>query len=148
MSLGMTLSVLCSEDVPMARDEEIEALTRGTFVGRAEVDAWRRLCAEWPRADLPERFDAPVSAPSAALILSGVLDPVTPPVWGEEVAASLPRARHVVVPHAAHNTSFTGCVPDLIAAFIREGTAAGLDASCVDAIRTPPFVIGPAGPAP
>jgi len=82
------------------------------------------------------------------LILSGALDPATPPSWGEEVARELPRARHVVVPNAAHNVSFSGCVPDLIADFLEAGAAEGLDTACVEAIRTPPFVTSFSGPKP
>ncbi len=66
-----------------------------------------------------------------ALILSGDLDPVTPPRWGEAMKTHFPGARHIVVPGAGHNTSMTGCVPDLIAGFIAAGNAGGLDAACV-----------------
>ena len=59
MSLGMTRSVLCSEDVPRIHDDEIAAATRGTVVGdggdrvlegrvrtlAAGVAARRRRCA-------------------------------------------------------------------------------------------------------
>ena len=44
--------------------------------------------------------------------------------------------RHVIVPAAAHNTSFSGCVPDLIAVVHRRAAMlADLDASCVDQLR-------------
>ena len=37
------------------------------------------------------------------------------------------RHRHVVVPNAAHNASFSGCVPGLIAKFLADGHGDGLD---------------------
>lgn len=148
MSLGLTLSVLCSEDVGRITDEDAEREIRGTFLGRAEIDAWRQMCAAWPRGPQPADVDSvrPLAVP--ALILSGDLDPVTPPRWGEAMKAHFPGAIHVVVPGAGHNTSNTGCVPDLIAEFIEKGGADGLDATCVQKVRRPPFVIDPSGTAP
>src|SRR3546814_18203405 len=37
------------------------------------------------------------------IVLSGALDQATPSELGEEIAAALPRARHEVVPGAAHH---------------------------------------------
>ena len=141
MSLGLTLSVLCSEDVPRIRDTE--SAVRGTFLGDFEIETWRRMCERWPRGPLPVLEKRPVQAP--ALILSGDLDPVTPPRWGEVMKSHFSNALHVVVPGAGHNTSMTGCVPDLIARFV-DGER--VDASCVRKIRRPPFVIDPSGTAP
>lgn len=149
MSLGMTLSVVCSEDVARITSEEAERLTRGTFLGSGEIELWQRMCAAWPQA--PAVIEAAGPAPPVdvpALILSGALDPVTPPRWGEVMASHLPQSLTVVVPGAAHNTTTLGCVPRLIADFIDRATIEGLDASCVEAMRRPPFVLGPAGPAP
>jgi len=148
MSLGMTLSVLCAEDVQRITDEEVEREVRGTLIGRSEIDLWRQMCARWPRGPLPAEVDRvrPLQVP--ALILSGDLDPVTPPRWGEAMKAHFPGALHVIVPGTGHNTSTTGCVPDLIAEFIDNGNAAGLDTKCVQKVRRPPFVIDPSGTAP
>jgi pimeloyl-ACP methyl ester carboxylesterase len=41
------------------------------------------------------------------LILSGGLDPVTPPANGAEVAKSLPRSRHIVAQGYGHIVSRT-----------------------------------------
>ncbi|HWM91552.1 MAG TPA: alpha/beta hydrolase [Thermoanaerobaculia bacterium] len=146
MSLGMTLSVLCSEDVHRIRDEEAEREVRGTFAGTFEIDAWRRMCEDWPRGPVPALDRRLLRVP--ALILSGDLDPVTPPRWGEAMKKHFPGALHVVVPGTAHNTSTTGCVPDLIARFVDQGGAGGIDPSCVRKVRRPPFVIDPSGTAP
>lgn len=143
MSLGLTLSVLCSEDVHRIRDDEAEREVRGTFLGDFEIEAWRRMCERWPRGPVPSMDGPPLRVP--ALILSGNLDPVTPPRWGEAMKKHFPGALHVVVPGTAHNTSMTGCVPDLIARFIEQQE---IDTSCVRKIRRPPFVIDPSGTAP
>jgi pimeloyl-ACP methyl ester carboxylesterase len=148
MSLGMTLSVVCSEDVSRISEDEAERWTRGNFVGRTMMDSLQGLCAAWPRGSLPEGYDQPVHAEAPALLLSGALDPVAPPEWGDLAAKDLPASKHVVVPGTAHNTSHVGCVPSLIATFIENGSAAGLDTSCVEAIRRPPFVLDTLGTLP
>jgi hypothetical protein len=64
------------------------------------------------------------------------------------MASHFTRHRHIVVPRAAHNTSFSGCVPDLIAQFIAGASADGLDTACVNAIAGWPFVLSTAGSLP
>jgi hypothetical protein len=44
-----------------------------------------------------------------------------------------------VVPNATHASY--DCVENLVADFIDKGTAAGLDVSCVNQIKRPPFTI-------
>ena len=67
-----------------------------------------------------------------ALILSGGLDPVTPPAYGAEVAKSLHHSRHIVASGYGHNVSPHACAPRLIAAFIDDADVAKLPAACVE----------------
>ena len=137
---GAFLSVYCSEDAPrFTRDDAIRE-TSGTFLGLAALDTLFKPCAFWPKATIePEFYAAPVSD-KAVLVLSGDLDPVLPPVRGEQIAKSLPNARHVVVPGAGHTTSLSGCVPKLIGEFFSMADARGLDTSCLEGMHRPPFV--------
>jgi hypothetical protein len=64
------------------------------------------------------------------------------------MAAHFPRHRHVVVPGAAHNTSFSPCLSGVIAGFVAQGDGDGLDAACADAVSWPPFVVDVAGTRP
>jgi pimeloyl-ACP methyl ester carboxylesterase len=145
MSLGMTRSVLCTEDLPRIHDDEIDAATRGTVVGPAEIVWWKASCAPWPRAVLEAESDRPVRFDGPVLLLSGDLDPVVPPSWGELVRATMPRARHLIAPGVGHNVTPVGCTPDLVATFIERADATSLDAACLDGLTRPPFVTSPAG---
>lgn len=147
MHLGLTYSVLCSEDLPRISAAEVDGATAGTFAGRSEYDALRQICELWPKTDLPSSFESLGRHQTPALLLSGELDPVTPPAWGEKTLELLPRGRHQVVPGVAHITSFSGCVPRLIAEFLDAGSAGGLETDCLESLRRPPFVLGAAGPA-
>jgi hypothetical protein len=88
---------------------------------------------------LPDGYGDPVESDRPVLLLSGFLDPVTPPRWGAIVGQSLSNATEIVVPGVGHGTLFYGCVPDLMAEFIEQGSAEGLDISCVDSIKRPRF---------
>lgn len=141
MALGATMSVLCSEDLPAVADADF-AVDASVF-GTGYADEWRRRCSGWPAG---RRLAEPPTAVSLAraLILSGQHDPVTPPRWGEAMARHFTQHRTIVVPGAAHNASFAGCVPDVIADFVARGELpAAEEVACVDRIAWPDVVLGP-----
>lgn len=140
LSVGMHLSVICTEDVPRISAADLEALSN-SFFGRALVDDFVRACSRWPRGALPADFYEPVKSDVPVLILSGGIDPATPPRHGEQVAATLPRARHFVAPHLGHGVSLHGCAPRMIEAFVRKASADGLDGKCLERIPRPLFVL-------
>lgn len=146
LAVGMHLSVVCSEDVPRIRPEDLAAASR-SFFGRALVDDFLRACAIWPKATLPPDYAEPVRSDVPVLILSGGVDPATPPRHGELVAATLPRAKHLVAPHLSHGVSGHGCAPRLIERFVKAGTADGLDGACLARLPRPLFLL-PAGSKP
>jgi pimeloyl-ACP methyl ester carboxylesterase len=147
MALGATMSVLCSEDLPSAATIDFAAEAAGSVFGTTYADVWRARCAAW-RAGPPLGEPVTMTSEAPALILSGGHDPVTPPRAGELMARHFPRHRHVVVANAAHNASFSGCVPRLIAAFLADGHGDGLDEACTRRVEWPPFVVGTAGTHP
>ena len=139
---GMYLSVTCAEDVPFIDREEAAKLNANNPFGNYRVDQQTRACGIWPRAEIPPHYRDPVTANAPVLILSGNFDPVTPPQRGEEVASNLPNSRHVIVPEAGHGVdglTDPGCVDNLIIEFIEKGDAKGLNASCVETMKPPPF---------
>jgi pimeloyl-ACP methyl ester carboxylesterase len=140
LALAMHLSVICAEDVPRIAREELAAATRA-FFGRALIDDFIRACALWPKGPVPDDFYTPVRADTPVLILSGGIDPATPPRHGAQVAKTLPNAKHLVAPQLAHGVSLHGCAPRLIDAFIRAGHAREIDASCLERIPRPLFMM-------
>jgi pimeloyl-ACP methyl ester carboxylesterase len=147
MALGQTLSVLCSEDLPLVAGADFARDAASTFLRASYADGWRRRCQEWPLGR-GIGIDRAATSSVPALILSGEHDPVTPPATGDAMTRHFPNHQHLVVPGAAHNVSFSGCVPDLIASFIERGSADGIDASCVSEVGWPPAVVSDAGTTP
>lgn len=139
-SIGMFLSVMCSEGLLLIDPDSVRRLAAGTFFGPERTLAWQRACQEWPRGDVPADFAAPVRADVPVLILSGRLDPVTPPYWGEQVAAFLPRARQAVFAASSHFPD-GDCAAGLVARFLEQGHAENLDVRCAQAEIRPPFAL-------
>ncbi|MCK4873320.1 MAG: alpha/beta fold hydrolase [Phycisphaerales bacterium] len=139
IAFGMLLCVTCSEDIARIDPELIGPLTEGTFSGPGRVQRQMEACEVWPRSDLPEGFAEPVCVDVPVLILSGSLDPVTPPEWGELLAAQLPRSRHVIVP-GAHGV-LGPCVNSIVQEFLELVNVEDLDTSCVRRMGLGPFVL-------
>lgn len=148
MSLGMQLSVICAEDYPRITPEDVARESADTLFAGHLLTARLKACEFWPRGTVSPGYYAPVASPVPVLILSGDLDPVTPPSWGEATSRQLPNARHLIVPGTGHGALTTGCGARLVRTFIERGTAEALDTSCLDGLKRPPFFLTPAGPDP
>ena len=130
-SPALHYSVTCAEDVPrVTRAERID----GVPDGRVRVLARRAIsvCDQWPKGTYPPDFTTPVQSDVPVLLLSGGLDPVTPPAYGDEVAKGLPHSRHIVARGFGHIVSPQACAPRLIAAFVDTAGFATLPQSCID----------------
>ncbi|HEY0017744.1 MAG TPA: alpha/beta hydrolase [Longimicrobium sp.] len=143
-SMGLFLAVTCGEDVPFidlaAAAAENERTLGGDYRVRQHVEA----CRGWPRYALPADYHQPVRFDVPVLLISGALDPATPPRSGEMAAAAFPNHLHVVVPHAGHaygGMEGAACVDSIVVRFYRQGSVRGLDPSCVSNVRRPPFLI-------
>lgn len=136
---GAALSAFCSEDVYRFTEQQIREASEGTFLGPSLAINLKRSCQGWPRGELPEDFHGHVSFEGPVLLLSGELDPVTPPFWAEEAATRLPNSLHVVLPEAGHFLEPQDCVQGVMARFFLAGRVEGLDASCAEQERRRQF---------
>lgn len=147
IAMGLQHSVLCAEDVtsPLGRGTAPDGA--GTFIGPDAIQAAERICSVWPVAAVGADYWQPTHTEAPALLISGELDPVTPPEWADLVARRWPNAQRIVVPGSAHNASASECVVTVMAAFLRASSAVAPDAACIAAHRRPPFVLDASGPS-
>lgn len=137
MNRGMQWSVICAEDADRFAPDAGQA---GTVLGPEVGEMFFAACAEWPTGTRPADFNAPFQSNLPVLLLSGELDPVTPPRYGERVAAGTPRGRHLQLRGQGHGTLGLGCMPKLLARFIETTDAKSLDVACLDTLSyVPPF---------
>ncbi len=145
MSMGLYVAVVCAEDYSRLTPQMAADDARASLLAVAIVKRMEAMCkaARVPPVPLgaPSRIDAPV------LMLSGALDPVTPPRRAEAAGKHMARAQHVVVTHAGHGISMLGCGPRLLRSFL-DTPAQKLDAKCLSEIPAPTFQVGSAGPHP
>lgn len=143
LAMGMHHSVICAEDMPrLAHTPDVSAPDFGDTVLRQ----YREVCALWPKAAVAPAFYTVPRTQVPTLLLSGGMDPVTPPRHAERVAQALgAQARHVVVPGAGHGVlAGVRCVRDAALRFITKAdTALALAqadeaAQCSKAIPRPP----------
>jgi pimeloyl-ACP methyl ester carboxylesterase len=137
--MGLLLAFTCSEDVHRIRADEIARETAGSFIGDERVRGQMAACSVWPRGEVPPDYYRPLRTNVPVLLVSGRLDPVTPPSWGEVARRSFPNSVHVVMPGG--HTPYSPCIERIAARLYETGSVAGLDTSCVAAERLPPFAL-------
>jgi pimeloyl-ACP methyl ester carboxylesterase len=148
ISDGMSTSVLCSEDAAFLSAQEAAAANAGTYYGDIQIKEFNVACSVWPRGDIPPNFHEPVISDIPTLLLSGEVDPVTPPENGRQVAQTLSNSLHLIAPGQGHNVIPRGCLPLLADDFLETASFTELETSCVEEIVPMPFFIELTGPPP
>jgi pimeloyl-ACP methyl ester carboxylesterase len=142
-ALLMHLAVVCAEDVPRLTPQLRAA--DAAVVTSPLTDRIVGMCAAMKVPPAPYREPTRIDAP--ALLLSGALDPITPPHRAETAARYMGHAQQVVVANAGHGVSQLGCAPRLLRDFL-DHPGAKLDASCLAELPAPTFQLNSAGPQP
>jgi pimeloyl-ACP methyl ester carboxylesterase len=140
------LSVVCPEETLHIRREEIEALHQHTFMPATRAYEYLSACQYWGIPPLPDTIFSPVVSNVPTLIVSGYMDPITPPALGDQVARHLTHVRHVVIRHRAHGSSGltnTQCMHGIYLRFVEDANPDTLDSSCTAEMAPPPFVLKP-----
>ena len=147
LSVGLNNAVMCTEDVPFQGDVDLDAHA-ATYMGTAFVEVLGRTCELWPRGLLDDDLRELVTSDKPVLMLSGELDPITPPRYAQRAAARLANVVDVVAPGQGHGMLMTACGQRLAAEFLDIDEASALDRSCVDRIRPAPIFTSRMGPGP
>ena len=151
INMGVHHSVVCAEDVPFynqngkfAGDVESE---RRSYLGEAykELDT---VCRYWPAAKVSPDFKKLVKSDIPVLLLSGELDPVTPPGNAAHVASVLPNSLNLVAPGQGHGVLMRGCIYKIATEFIESGSVTGLNTGCLQDLKPAPFFLTYTGPKP
>jgi pimeloyl-ACP methyl ester carboxylesterase len=142
ISMGMHLSVMCSEDAPRMNPARAKISDPGTALGDYRVAQLASACREWIRGEVPREYAQPVKSDVPALLISGTLDPNTNERWGAAAARYLRNSTHVIIPNVSHGfSSINECGAKFMAEFIDKASADGIDFTCKDRVRLPPFVL-------
>ncbi|MFO7631581.1 MAG: META domain-containing protein, partial [Caldilinea sp.] len=153
-SLGDVKTIIdCQEEIPFV-DPEVLRQNQAViplpsllppFDFAASVRADQRACLDMGVLPAPAFFKDTVTGDQPVLLLAGTQDTVTPPLWAELAAASLPNAETMLFPAYGHALLYHAgeCVVQIAAAFF-DDPAQPIDASCVPtveyALEQPPLV--------
>lgn len=142
VSVGLFLAVVSPEDVAISNPEDVARASAGTFLRDDYYRQLERLAPLFPAVEMPADYRTPVNSPIPTLLISGYLDPATPPSGADEVGKHLSNSLHVVARYGSHSYGgMSPCIDEIMAEFIERGSTAGLDTSCAEKIRRPPFAI-------
>lgn len=143
VTVGMQLSMLCSAEAALADPDtsldgiESELLREHWFpaslIGGASTG---KLCEVWDVDPAYAPGDIPLPTDIPSLIVTGAFDHVTPPRYGEDIAAALDTSHLVEVANAGHGPleSLDGCGRQIVAAFLADPRNAP-DDSCAEQAR-------------
>jgi pimeloyl-ACP methyl ester carboxylesterase len=146
---GMHFAVVCAEDLPRV-DAGQRQRVAGTRFGNAFLEVYEQACKGVPTRPVPAEFYSVPASRAPVLVLSGGLDPATPPRHGARTAERLGNARHAVSPYLGHIVSTNGCAPTQIARFVRDASFDKVDVDCLARLPAATFFepVSPDGAAP
>ncbi|MEZ4706348.1 MAG: alpha/beta fold hydrolase [Caldilineaceae bacterium] len=143
-SQGMFYSVECNEETPFGDLDQARTLMEDYPPQLAEplmfgLEELYAACTIWGAGEAEPRESAPVQSNIRTLLLAGQLDPVTPPTWAKQAAASLSNSLYVEIPRGGHSVSSDGdCIMQVIIDFYND-LGATPDIGCTQ--TKPSFVL-------
>ena len=150
---GMHIAILCREDhnaphlsPPNPYSEYLpDALPPMPFLELGDLSDVCQKTEDMPPEDAPSFIPAKSQVPT--LLLSGELDPATPPYWADWTAQDLSDHKHWVVTGGHHGVTGLGCIPSQIALFVESGGLHTLDDECFKKVPVTAFFTSNAGPS-
>ena len=151
LAVGLNYAVLCTEDHPFWGEID-DAAQRATYMGATLVETTRLVCDTWPAGAIDADFKAPLASETPVLLLSGELDPITPPRYAETAAAQFPNALNLVGAGQGHGMMMVPCMQGIVGDFLElapsASDVAAIDLSCLERLRPFPLFVSPLGPGP
>lgn len=138
LSLGLLLSITCSDDVPFVREDEVAAATRNTFLGDWRLRQQQAACKEWPHSVAAASYREPIHTQVPTMFVSGDSDGGTPLWYIEHAAPGFQNRVEVIMSNRGH-TEWAPCIETVYQRFLNQGSVQGLDTSACSHLSRPPF---------
>ena len=142
--IGLYLSIICAEDA-----SQIDYSSKpAPGLGVQTTTQLKEMCGVWETEPVEATFFQPLVSDIPTLLLSGELDPVTPPSNAEGAIQTLTNAKHIVVSGTAHNTIQQPCIYNLVRDFVVTTDIHTLNDECAKESTRPAFILSATGTAP
>jgi len=151
---GAYFSVVCSGELRRNPAEHRQADVRSpayAFSKGVPRKQLKTLCDNWPVSGVAEVLPGPTKAAEEipVFLISGALDPITPPVMADSIIVEFPKSRHLIIEKGGHINSDRPCMRDLISDFLSDPTDAfkTIDGNkiCENEVFSMPFVTNTLG---
>jgi pimeloyl-ACP methyl ester carboxylesterase len=130
IALGMHSSVVCAEDLHRVTPAMRES-AKSSYAARTMLEGTATTCDIWKMPQVNDDFSQAIASDIPTLLLSGELDPATPPSWGTLAQEKLSNSQHFVAPYATHGVAYQSCGNELIAKLVSTGSIKELDGECL-----------------
>ena len=130
IAMGMHASVVCGEDIHRIT-EQMRKDAKESYISSSMLDGLEKTCEAWPTKQEDDSFSNPIDSDIPTLLLSGELDPATPPNWGALAQEKLTKSKHFIAPYATHGVAYQSCGNDLIAQLVDQGSIKEIDGECL-----------------
>lgn len=149
VSQGMQVAVPCNEDATFARAREFvtardqHRAVAGLAFSPLFHESILEICAAWGLTATSRTENQAVRSDVPALLVSGELDPITPPENAREAARTLGRATQLVIPRGGHTAGLLS--PRARATMVRffDAPQRAPDAACLAREPVAPFLVLP-----
>ncbi len=139
IAFGMRLSVSCNEDVARIDAMATAEADKIQPFQSMFIREFATACELWPKGKVAADFHTPITSDKPILILSGGIDPVTPPIFGDEVQRGFSKSVHFVAPNIGHGVSQHACGSKILKQFIEKASVEGLDGECFKRLPRPSY---------
>ncbi|KID56838.1 alpha/beta hydrolase [Pseudoalteromonas luteoviolacea] len=131
IAMGMHSAITCGEDWPVLTQSDRQKYGQSYF-GKMMIESLDMVCPIWQVEPVEHDFYKPVKTNIPILLLSGGLDPATPPSWADLAMVSFSNAKHLVSPSATHGVASQTCANKVIGQFINTLAFSELTTDCLD----------------
>jgi pimeloyl-ACP methyl ester carboxylesterase len=145
IAVGANFSALCAEDYRITNAAKLRAVAAKSFLKEGPAEMLAAICPIWIQKRVPEVYLKPFKSNVPALLLSGVLDPITPPTSGAIAALYFTNSFHIIIPASSHISSAFGCAPRNIVNFVETLKNNPADWACIKTPTPPTALATPNG---
>ena len=147
ISAGMQFNILCAEDNQFRYHRQPEAQeSHHVLLSTIDNKVFDTSCKMVSSRIADTAYFEPLHSDVPVLLLSGEIDPATPPHWAKLVHNGLSQGQHIIVAGGHHNVSGLGCMPELIQQFYSAKTATPINTDCIKNVMPSSYFIDGAGP--
>ncbi|MBC7877103.1 MAG: alpha/beta hydrolase [Anaerolineales bacterium] len=150
ISPGLYISMMCHEHILTTTPEELQNISTrrgvkdyGWLPFQGNADNIFETCKSWGSVSPYLGENDPVISDIPSLIITGKYDPVTPPVYGQQIAERLSNSYYFEFSNLGHTPTAadgTGCAMDIAIAFLADPTVEP-DRSCLDNLEKEEFLV-------